>query len=100
MISAKKAKKDIERIKGLHSNILDGMAQHQLKVQQYNDQQGMLKREQDAIQGERQMKDKEMEFNGRQQNADREFNSQKESMNYNLKTKELEVKRMALTQPE
>lgn len=96
ILSARKAKKDIERIKGLHSTLLEGMAQHQMKVQQYNAEQSMLKRDQDMQNNEMISQDKDREL----KSTEMQNNTQKESMNYALKTKELEIKRAALTQTE
>ncbi len=94
IVSARKAKKDVERIRGLHSNLLEGMLAQQQRVQQFNDQQGMMKREQEAISGQTRQQDEDRKL----KSTEMQNNTQKESMNYDLKTKELEIKRQALMQ--
>ncbi len=111
IISSKAASKHLEKVRAEHANILEGLATHQMKVEAYQQQKDMERQQQDMVNREmdQQNKDREAtvgqqtadrEFAGQQQTADREMGSQKNTMDYSLKQAELEVKKLALTQPE
>ncbi len=88
IINSKKAQDHLNKIRGEHSNLLTGIQNQSLRVQQFNQQRQLQQQEESLRQGE----------------IDKEFRAtqaaqQKESMQNDLKTKELEIKRQALLMP-
>lgn len=88
IINAKPAQRHLDMVRGQHTSILNDMQNHALKVQMYNQNKLIEKQNQ-------QMKDDELQKEFRTTQA----TQQKESADRDLKLKEVELKRMALTQP-
>lgn len=88
IISSKPAERHLDKIRAEHSTLLDSMATQAARVKQFN-----LQRDSERMQ--KSQMDSEMN----QKMMERSDNNQKASMDMAMKTKELELKRMALTQP-
>lgn len=96
ILSGKKAEKHVDKIRAEHSNMLEQMLNQQQRVTSFNQNKAMEKQamDQQSLVTDRENKDRELK------STEMQNNNQKSSMDYNLKTKELEIKKLALTQPE
>lgn len=88
IINAKAAEKHLNQVKSEHASLLEGMANQSMKVQASNQQKEIQQQAQ-------QQQDNQMAQEAQKAQAD----AQKESMDYALKTKELEIKKLALQEP-
>lgn len=88
IINSKKAKEHYEATKVKHADILTGLQNHSLRIQDYNNQKSIQKQNEDLKQAE----------------VDKEFRAQqavtqKESADRSIKEQEIALKREALFQP-
>lgn len=95
VITEKTASRDLEKIKSFHNDMLQNLAVHKTNVQAYQQQKNLEKQQESQMQQEQSMKDQEIN----QKNLDRQSNDQKASMDMNMKTKELELKKLAILAP-
>lgn len=98
LINSKRAQDHLAKIKTQHADLLNGIANQSLKVQAYNQQQQEAKRQRDLLDIQN-----KKENQARQDEIDRQFQAdqkaaQKEAADRDMKIKEIELKRMALTQ--
>jgi len=87
VISAKPAEKHLETIKAFHNDMITGMKNQSLKVNAYNQQKDLERRDQA-------MRDEEMQM----KMLERADNNQRASDEMAMKTKELSIKEAALNQ--
>lgn len=90
VITSRRAKDELLKIKSVHSTMLQGMEMQSMKVQQFNQQRDQQKAV--AMQNEQTMK---TELQKSQMVADTE--AQKNAISYDLKQSELDIKRVALS---
>lgn len=83
------AQKDLDKIKGIHNNLLDGMALQSQKVQTLNNQKAAEMQNQQTMEND--MEKEKMAANTQ---------SKKNEMDFALKQGELDVKRAALSMSE
>lgn len=88
ILNSKAAEDHLAMIKAQHPDMLTAISQQSARVQAYNQQKEMEKKEQ-------QVNDAENDRQFREQ----QDKTQQASLDRDLKSKELEVKRMALTMP-
>jgi len=93
IVSSKKARKDFERIKQHATEIIQHHKDHVARVQQYNEvkkteQMEKMQRANEERKVMEERASKEREF---------QMNHQKEMMAHNVKLKELEIKKQALS---
>ncbi len=92
VITSKKAQQDYLNIKSRHADILTGMTNQKMRVDQYNQQKDQQKMAMDQNQATMQAEmDKEKMAQGTIQ--------QKNTMDFQQKQQELELKKIALSQP-
>lgn len=110
VITSRKAKKDFERIKARHSDILSNLQNHQVKVKAYKDQketerkanlQALIENRKAKMEQEAQAKqENQKQITDQQtQKQTQEMQHQKELRDHQVKMAELEIKRKALEQP-
>lgn len=88
ILNAKVAEDHLGMIKAQHTEILNGLNQQSLRSQAYNQQKDMEKKEQMVTDTENAKQFREQQDKNQRESADRD-----------LKIKELEIKRQALTMP-
>ena len=96
IINAKPAERHLEKVRVEHAGLVEGLNNHLMKVQQYNMNKDMEAKDQKMRDGETQQKQAEFDQKGEAQKAV----SDKANMDYQLKTKELEIKKLALSTPD
>lgn len=87
VISGKKAEEHLAKIKSEHGDILNSMAQQNLRVQQFSQQKDLERRDQ-------QMRDTELN----QKTLDRKDNNQNESNKMAIETKKLALQESEINQ--
>ncbi len=92
VITSRKAKKDLLDIKQKHGDILTGMVNQRQKVEMYNQEQQQQKMVQDQNQ-------QVMQQDMQKTQMTNDTAMAKNTMDYSLKQQELELKKIALSQP-
>ena len=88
VITSAKAKQDLLNIKARHAEILTGMINQRVMTEAHNQQKAAEKQNQQIMQNE--MQKEQMAANGV---------TQKNTLDYDLKNKELDIKKMQVAQP-
>lgn len=86
VITSRVASKDLEKIKAQHADILTGIANQTIKIQQYNQQKSVEQQNQQVMRNE--LEKEKMAAN---------TNDMKTALDFQTKQSELDIKRAALT---
>ena len=96
ILNAKPAERHLEKVRLEHQGLVEGLNNQLIKVQQYNQQKQIEQQNQTMQTNEMNQRKAEFDQKGQAQKAV----SDKANMDYQLKTKELEIKKLALTTPD
>ena len=96
ILNAKPAERHLEKVRLEHAGLVEGLNNQLIKVQQYNQQKQVESQNQEMQTNENNQRQAEFTQKGEAQKAV----SDKANMDYQLKNKELEIKKLALSSPD